>query len=96
VVIFRSSNEETSRSLGDRDRFQFWPHDATLEQMADSQEKSQDDAALKELSKLSKKDGAKQDFILVSSSGGPSEPVQHISLFFIFACRILPVSSPRG
>jgi hypothetical protein len=78
LATFRSSNDETSRSLGDRDRFQVQPHDATLEQMADSQERSHDDAALKELSKPSpslKKDGAEQDFILVTSSGGPSEPV---------------------
>jgi hypothetical protein len=77
VVIFRSSNEETSESLVDRDRFQFRPHDATLEQTANSHEKIQDDAALKELSKQSpplKKDGAKQDFMLVTSSGDPSEP----------------------
>jgi hypothetical protein len=71
--------------LVDRDRFQFQPHDATLEQTADSQEKSQDDAALKELLKQSpppKKDGTKQDFILVTSSGGPSEHARHISLSF--------------
>jgi hypothetical protein len=83
VVILKSSNEETSGSLVDRDRFQFRPHDATLEQTADSQEKNQDDAALKELSKQSpppKKDVTKQDFILVTSSGGPSEPARHISL----------------
>jgi hypothetical protein len=86
VVIFRSSNEESSRSLGDRDRFQFRPHDATLEQTADSQEKNQDDVALKELSKQTpppKKDGPKQDFILVTSSGGPSEPARHVSSSFI-------------
>jgi hypothetical protein len=71
--------------LVDRDRFQFRPHDATLEQTADSQEKNQDDAVLKELSKQSpppKKDVAKQDFILVTSSGGPSEPARHISSSF--------------
>jgi hypothetical protein len=84
VVIFRSLNEATSGSLVDRDRFQFRPHDATLEQTADSQEKNQDDAALKELSKQSppKKDGAKQDFILVTSSSGPSEPARHVSSSF--------------
>jgi hypothetical protein len=82
MVIFRSSNEESSRSLGDQDRFQFRPHDATLEQTADSQEKNQDDVALKELLKQTpppKKDGPKQDFILITFSGGPSEPAQHVS-----------------
>jgi hypothetical protein len=33
-------------SLGDRDRFQVQPHDSTLEQTADSQEKAAGDAAL--------------------------------------------------
>jgi hypothetical protein len=32
-------------SPGDRDRYQFWPHDDTLEQTADSQEKTAGDAA---------------------------------------------------
>jgi hypothetical protein len=30
LVTSRSSNEETSGSLGDQDRFQVRPHDATL------------------------------------------------------------------
>jgi hypothetical protein len=62
LATFRSLNDETSGSLGDQDRFQVWPHDATLEQMTDSQERSHDDAVLKELSKPlppPKKDGAK-------------------------------------
>jgi hypothetical protein len=53
LATFRSSNDETSGSLGDRDRFQVQPHDTTLEQTADSQERSHDDATLKELSKPS-------------------------------------------
>jgi hypothetical protein len=40
-------------SLGDRDRFQFRPHDSTLEQTADSQEKDVGDAALEDLPKSS-------------------------------------------
>jgi hypothetical protein len=40
VAIFRSSNEETSGSLCDRERFQIQGHDASLEQTADSQEKT--------------------------------------------------------
>jgi hypothetical protein len=81
-VIFRSSNDETSGSLADQDRFQFQPHDAALEQTAESQEKSNEDAVLKELPKPSpppKKDTVKHDFILVTSSGGPFEPNPHVS-----------------
>jgi hypothetical protein len=81
-VTFRSLNDETSGSLADRDRFQIWPHDATLEQTADSQERSHEDAVLKELPKASsspKKGIVKPDFILVTSSGGPSEPNPHVS-----------------
>jgi hypothetical protein len=82
-VTFRSSNDETSGSLADRGRFQIWPHDATLEQTTDSHERSHEDATLKELPKPSpppKKDAVKPDFILVTSSGGPSEPNPHVSL----------------
>jgi hypothetical protein len=80
-------NEETSGSLADRDHFQIRPHDATLKKTAESQERNDEDAALKELPKLSpplKKDTVKQDFILVTSSDGPSEPNHHVSLNFAF------------
>jgi hypothetical protein len=86
-VTSRFSNDGTSGSLADRDRFQIRPHDATLEQTADSQERSHADAALKELPKPSpppKKDAVKQDFILVTSSSGPSEPNRHVSSNFVF------------
>jgi hypothetical protein len=86
-VIFRSSNDESSRSLADRDRFQVRPHDATLEQTADLQERSHEDATLKDLLKPSpppKKDTVKQDFILVTSSDEPSEPNRHVSSNFAF------------
>jgi hypothetical protein len=45
------------------------------------------DAALKDLPKPSpplKKDAVKQDFILITSSGGRSEPNRHVSSNFIF------------
>jgi hypothetical protein len=86
-VTFRSSNEHTSGSLAGRDRFQIWHHDATLEKTAESQERNDEDAVLKELSKPSpppKKDTVKQDFILVTSSDGPSESNHHVSSNFAF------------
>jgi hypothetical protein len=82
-AYFRSSTEETSASLGDRDRFQIRPHDSTLEQTADSQEKEARDAALGDLPKSSpppKKSTVEPDLILVSSSGEPSSPKRHVSL----------------
>jgi hypothetical protein len=82
VAYFRSLTEETSASLGDRDRFQFRPHDSTLEQTADSQEKDVGDAALEDLSKSSlplKKNTVDPDLILVSSSGEPSGSKHHVS-----------------
>jgi hypothetical protein len=72
VVYFRSSTEETSASLGERDRFQFRPHDSTLEQTADSQEKDIGDAALEDLPKSSpppKKNTVEPDLILVEILG---------------------------
>jgi hypothetical protein len=81
VARFRSSNEESSRSLGERDHFQFRPHDSTLEQTADSQEKDIEDAMLKDLPKPSpppKKSTAEPELILVSSSGEPSRSKRHV------------------
>jgi hypothetical protein len=82
LAYFRSSTKETSASLGDRERFQFRPHDSTLEQTADSQEKDVGDAALEDLSKSShppKKSTVEPDLILVSSSGEPSGSKRHVS-----------------
>jgi hypothetical protein len=82
IAHFRSSIEETSASLGDRDRFQFRPHDSTLEQTADSQENYVGDAALEDLPKSSpplKKNTVEPDLILVSSSGEPSGSKCHVS-----------------
>jgi hypothetical protein len=82
VAYFRSSTEETSASLGECDRFQFWPHDSTLEQTADSQEKDNGDAALEDLLKSSsppKKNTVEPNLILVSSSGEPSGSKRHVS-----------------
>jgi hypothetical protein len=83
---FRSSNEESSGSLGERDQFQFRRHGSTLEQTADSQEKDAEDATLKDLLKLSsppKKSAAEPDFILVSSSGEPSGSKRHVSPYLL-------------
>jgi hypothetical protein len=60
--VTRSSNDDASRSLDDRDHFQIRHHDAALEQIAESQERSNEDVALKELQKSSptpKKDTTK-------------------------------------
>jgi hypothetical protein len=82
VAYFRSLTEETSASLGDRERFQFRPHDSTLEQTADSQEKNVGDATLEDLPKSSpppKKNTVEPELVLVSSSGEPSGPKRHVS-----------------
>jgi hypothetical protein len=82
ATYFRSSTEETSASLGDRERFQFRPRDSTLEQTADSQEKNVGDAALEDLPKSSpplKKNTVEPKLVLVSSSSEPSGPKCHVS-----------------
>jgi hypothetical protein len=69
-------------SQGDRDRYQVRPHDSTLKQTADSQEKTAGDAAPGDLPKLSpppKKKMIEPELILVSSSGEPSGPKRHVS-----------------
>jgi hypothetical protein len=69
-------------SLGERARFQFRPHNSTLEQTADSQEKNIGDVALEDLPKSSpppKKKAAEPELVLVSSSGEPSGPKRHVS-----------------
>jgi hypothetical protein len=80
---FRSSTEETSTGPGDRDQYQVRPHDDALEQTADSQEKVTDVAApgvaLTKPSTPSTKKATEQEFVLVSSSGGPSGPSNHVS-----------------
>jgi hypothetical protein len=94
---FRSSTEETSASLGDRDRYQIRPHDDALEHTADLQERVAGDAAPeadlpKPPSPLGKKMN-EPEFVLVSSSGEPSSSKSHVSLKFpafttrIFACQ---------
>jgi hypothetical protein len=88
-------------SPGDRDQYQVRPHDDTLEQTADSQEKTARDAASEaDLTKPPSPPGKKMtehEFVLVSSSGEPSGPKSHVSLK-IPTLRLvcLPVSSPRG
>jgi hypothetical protein len=69
-------------SQGDRDRYQVRPHDSTLEQTADSQEKAARDAAPGDLPKPSpplKKKMIEPKLVLVSSSGEPSSPKCHVS-----------------
>jgi hypothetical protein len=69
-------------SQGDHDRYQVRPHDSTLEQTADSQEKATRDAAPEDLLKPSpppKRKMIEPDFVLVSSSGEPSGPKCHVS-----------------
>jgi hypothetical protein len=98
VACFRSPTEEASVSQGERDRFQFRPHDSTLEQTADSQEKDAGDAAAKDLPKSSpppKKKVIELDFILVPSSGEPSGSKRHVSLLVLTA-RIYPSVAPEG
>jgi hypothetical protein len=88
-------------SSGDHDRYQVRPHDNTLEQTADSQDKIAGDAAPEaDLPKPLSPPGKKMtepEFVLVSSSGEPSGPKSHVSpkiLTLRLVC--LPVSSPRG
>jgi hypothetical protein len=88
-------------SPGDRDRYQVRPHDDTLKQTADSQEKTSRDAGPEaDLTKPPSPPGKKMtepEFVLVSSSGEPSGPKNHVSpkiLTLRLVC--LPVSSPRG
>jgi hypothetical protein len=88
-------------SPGDRDRYQVRPHDDTLKQTADSQEKTSRDAAPEaDLTKPPSPPGknmTEPEFILVSSSGEPSGPKNHVSpkiLTLRLVC--LPISSPRG
>jgi hypothetical protein len=76
-ACFRSSTEGTSVSQGDRDRFQIRPHNSTLEQTADSQEKAAGDTAPGDFPKPSpppKKKMIEPEFVLVSSSGDLSVP----------------------
>jgi hypothetical protein len=81
-ACFRSSTEETSASLCDRDRFKIQAHDSTLEQTADSQEKAAGDTTPGDLPKSSpsqKNKMTEPELILVSSSDEPSSPKCHVS-----------------
>jgi hypothetical protein len=70
-------------SPGDRDRYQVRPHDDTLEQSVNSQEKAAGGAAPKaDLPKPPSPSGKKMtepEFVLVSSSGEPSSSKSHVS-----------------
>jgi hypothetical protein len=85
----------------DCDRYQVRPHDDTLEQTMDSQEKIARDAAPEaDLMKPPSPPGKKMtepEFVLVSSSGEPSGPKNHVSLKILTLRLVcLPISSPRG
>jgi hypothetical protein len=89
----RSSTEETSTCPGNQDQYQVRPHDDALEQTADSQEKAADvavpEVALMKPSTSSKKKATEQEFVLVSSSDGPSGLSNHVSpKSFLLALRI--------
>jgi hypothetical protein len=100
VTHYRSSNDGSSGSLVEHDRFQFKRHNSTFEETADSQEKEGENATLKNLLKpLSppKKSAAEADFILVSSSGEPCGSKRHVSSKILSLCIWhSPISSPRG
>jgi hypothetical protein len=71
-------------SSRDRDRYQVRPHDNALEQTSDSQDKTARDVAPEaDLPKPPSPPGKKMaepEFVLVSSSGEPSGPKNHVSL----------------
>jgi cytoskeletal protein RodZ len=89
-----------STGPGDQDQFQVRRRDDALEQTADSQEKAVDiaapEAAPTKPSTSTKKKASEQEFVLVSSSDGPSN--NHVSLNKISnLCFVrLTISSPRG
>jgi hypothetical protein len=88
-------------SPGDRDRYQVRPHNDTLEQTADSQEKIVEDAAPEaDLTKPPSPPGKKMtehEFVLISSSGEPFGPKNHVSPKIpTLRLMCLPVSSLRG
>jgi hypothetical protein len=87
-ACFRSLTEETSASQGDRGRFQIQPHDSTLKQTADSQEKATGDATPGDLPKLSPPPNkmTEPEFVLVSSSGEPFGPKHHVSPKILALC----------
>jgi hypothetical protein len=68
---------------GDQDQYQVRRHDDALEQTADSQEKATDvaapEAVLAKPSTSSKKKASEHEFVLVSSSNGPSGSNNHVS-----------------
>jgi hypothetical protein len=86
---------------GDQDQYQVRPHDDALKQTADSQEKAADvaapEVALTKPSTSSKKKATEHEFVLVSSSDGPSGPNNHVSSkIFNLRFTCLAISSPRG
>jgi hypothetical protein len=81
-------------SLGDRDRFQIRPHDSTLEQTADSQEKEAGDAVAGDPPKPSP---VEPELVMVSSSGEPSGPKRHVSQkFYLHNSNVYPSVAPEG
>jgi hypothetical protein len=93
--VYRSSNDATSGSLDDQNRFRIQTRDVQLEHIAQSQEKDADDVERCErpsASIASKKASAEKDIIHVTSSGGPPESSRHVStqLFLICFSNITP------
>jgi hypothetical protein len=88
--------------MGDKDQYRVRRHDDDVEQTADSQEKATEiaapEAAPAKPSTSAKKKAPGQEFVLISSSGGPSGSHNHVSSIEIrnlcFMC--FTISSPRG
>jgi hypothetical protein len=68
---------------GDQDQYRVQPHDDALEETADSQDKATEvaapEAVLTKPSTSSKKKMMEDEFVLVSLSGEPSGPNNHVS-----------------
>jgi hypothetical protein len=97
-----TSTGETSTGLGDKDQYQVRRHDDDLEQTADSQERATEiaapEAAPAKPSTSSKKKAPGQEFVLLSSSDGPSGSPNHVSSIKISNLCFMrfTISSPRG
>jgi hypothetical protein len=86
----------------DQDQYRVRRHDDDLEQTADSQEKATENAAPEAAptkpSSSSKKKASGQEFVLLSSSDGPSGSNNHVSSIKIsnLCFKRFTTSSPRG
>jgi hypothetical protein len=90
--VSRSSNDELSESLDDRNRFCLQLHDSALEATAQSQEHNARDTCHVKApspSKAQKKTDAKKEIILLTYLGGPPESSRHVSLFEYLSCSYM-------